>query len=65
MESDEQQRNENSDMFFVDVPHVKDRYGDADELDDERLSQRPQAPPIPGASEALIEGLILLFLISV
>ena len=54
------QNNENSDFFNVDVPFSKDRNGDIDELEDERLSQRPQAPPIPGASEALIEGTVII-----
>ena len=55
---EEQRRNgENSDLFFVDVPQVEHKENDLDNLSQDRTSQRLQAPPVPGASEALLDGM--------
>ena len=60
---DEAVNNENSDLFFVDGPPAQSKDGDEGDEQNERLSLRPQAPPLPGSTEALVEGTCGLWIV--
>ena len=47
---------DNDDLFFVDVPSNVPSNDDDLNIESERRSQGLQAPPIPDAGEALVDG---------